>query len=117
MSLERSLVDGGYDWSPLFHPVDLSLVCITLPASLLSMAAQEVMKHDAIVEDAAPNLSTNDNLQCRLALIALVNKHVPFLLCRGCVPFLGETCCLFKTDEYDLYLYDDISEREENASE
>ena len=78
MSSERSLVDGYYDWSPLFHPVDLSLVRITLPASLLSMAAQEVMKHYTILKEAAPNLSTNDNLQSRLALIALVNKHVPF---------------------------------------
>ena len=62
MSLERSLVDGGYDWSPLFHPVDLSLVRINLPASLLSIAAQEVMKNDAILEDAAPNLSTNKEI-------------------------------------------------------
>ena len=117
MLLERWLVDGDYDSSPLFHPVDLFLVHITLRASLLSMAVQEVMKHNAIVEDAAFNLSTNDNLECRLALIVVVNKHVPFLLCRGCVPFLGETCRLFKTDEYDLYLYDDISECEENALE
>ena len=117
MSSETSLIGGDYDWSPLFHPVDLSLLRITLPASLLSIAAQEVMKHYNIVEKAAHNVSTNDKVQFRLASIALVNKHVPFLLCRGCVLILGETCCLFKTDEYDLYLYDDISEREENASE
>ena len=78
MSSEISLVDGDYEWSPLFHPVDLSLVRITVPASLLSMAAKEVMKHYTIVEDAAANISTIDNLQSRLVLIALVNKHMPF---------------------------------------
>ena len=78
MSSETSLIGGDYDWSPLFHPVDLSLLRITLPASLLSIAAQEVMKHYNIVEKAARNVSTNDKVQLRLASIALVNKHVPF---------------------------------------
>ena len=78
MSSEISLVDGDYEWSPLFLPVDLSFVRITVPASLLSMAAKEVMKHYTIVEDAAANISTIDNLQSRLVLIALVNKHMPF---------------------------------------
>ena len=64
------------EWSPTFHAVDLSLLPLTLPPSLLSMAAQEVMKHRSIVEEAAPNLPTN--LQTRLASIALVNEHLPF---------------------------------------
>ena len=76
MSSERSLIDGDYDSSPLFHPVDLSLLLISVPGSLLSMAAQEVMKHYTILEEAAPNLFTNENVQSKLALIALVNKHV-----------------------------------------
>ena len=37
------------DWSPLFRPVDLSLLRISVPGSLLSMAAQEVMKHYTIL--------------------------------------------------------------------
>ena len=104
MSSERSLVDGDYDWSPLFHPVDLSLVRITLPASLLSMAAQEVMKNNAIVEDTAPNLSTNDNLQCRLALIALVNKHVPFRYAEDLFRFWEKPVISLKRI-YMIYIY------------
>ena len=75
---EISLVNGDYDWSPLFHAVDLSLLRSTLPVSLLSMTAQVVMKDYSILEEDAPSLSTNDNVQSRLASIALVNKHVPF---------------------------------------
>ena len=76
MSSERSLIDEGYAWSPLFHGVSLSLLPYTLPPSLLSMAAQEVMKHYTILEEAAPNLFTNENVQFKLASIALVNKHM-----------------------------------------
>ena len=69
-------MDGDCDWSPLYRPVDLSFLCISVPASLVSMAAQEVMKHYTILEEAAPNLFTNENVQSKLASIALVNKHV-----------------------------------------
>ena len=75
---EISLVNGDYDWSPLFHAVDLSLLRSTLLVSLLSMTAQVVMKDYSILEEDAPSLSTNDNVQSRVASIALVNKHVPF---------------------------------------
>ena len=51
MTSGRSLVDGDCDWSPLFRPVDLSLLRISVPGSLLSMAAQEVMKHYTILEE------------------------------------------------------------------
>ena len=64
------------EWSPTFHAVDLSLLPLTLPPSLVSMAAQEVMKHRSILEEAAPNLPTN--LQSTLASIALVNKYITF---------------------------------------
>ena len=76
MSSERSLIDEGYAWSPLFHGVSLSLLRYSLPRSILSMEAQEVMKHYTILEEAAPNLFTNENVQSKLASIALVNKHV-----------------------------------------
>ena len=70
------MIDEGHAWSPLVHGVSLSLLPYTLPPSLLSMAAQEVMKHYTILEEAAPNLFTNENVQSKLASIALVNKHV-----------------------------------------
>ena len=70
------MIDEGHAWSPLVHGVSLSLLLYTLPPSLLSMAAQEVMKHYTILEEAAPNLFTNENVQFKLASIALVNKHM-----------------------------------------
>ena len=70
------MIDEGHAWSPLVHGVSLSLLLYTLPPSLLSMAAQEVMKHYTILEEAAPKLFTNENVQSKLASIALVNKHV-----------------------------------------
>ena len=44
-------MDGYCDWSPLYRAVDLSFLCISVPASLVSMAAQEVMKHYTILEE------------------------------------------------------------------
>ena len=62
MSSERSLIDEGYAWIPLFHGVSLSLLRYSLPRSILSMEAQEVMKHYTILEEAAPNLFSKENV-------------------------------------------------------
>ena len=64
MTSGRSLVDGDCDWSPLYRPVDLSFLCISVPASLVSMAAQEVMKHYTILEEAARNWLDGDYESC-----------------------------------------------------
>ena len=52
------------EWSPTFHAVDLSLLPLTLPPSLVSMAAQEVMKHYTILEEAARNWLDGDYESC-----------------------------------------------------
>ena len=75
MSSERSLIDEGYAWIPLFYGVSLSLLRYSLSRSILCMEAQEVIKHYTILEEAAPNLFSKENVQFKLASIALVNKH------------------------------------------